>query len=65
MICLSYSFIMFYIAAGTDNSYDAKREGVFVLESAVVNTTSNITIPKKKKKERESSAHLALLPKYV
>lgn len=58
---------MFYIAAGTDNSYDAKRVGVFVLESAVVNTTSNTTIPKKKKKKREHCPFkwIALLPKYV
>lgn len=55
---------MFYIAAGTDNSYDAKRVGVFVLESAVVNTTSNTTIPKKKR-EHCPFKWIALLPKYV
>lgn len=35
---------MFCIEAGTDNSYDAKREGVFVLESAVLNSALNITM---------------------
>lgn len=51
---------MFYIQAGTDNSYDAKRERVFVLESAVLNSTFNITI-------QHTHIHTnkyALLPKY-